>query len=204
MRRAWDQIGPYRVERELGGGGQAVVYLAEDSRLNRKVALKVLPRGAAVSRRRFEREAEAAGRLNDPGICTVHDVGVDRGALYIAMRLGGPGRGALDADATERDSGVMGNDCAHVFLVPPGAPALALEPQPERWYFHLTVNPIGTQRDAVGYMGKVWWDGRWSAKTSVREGPRHQPASPPATLGLSASAASREAAAISSAVRARE
>ena len=68
------RIGPYRILRRIGGGAQGDVYLAEDTRIARRVALKVLasdfaPSEAAVER--FRREASAASRLDHPGICTV-------------------------------------------------------------------------------------------------------------------------------------
>lgn len=93
----------------------------------------------------------------------------DDDALYIAARLDGPGRGQLDTDATQRDGGVRSNDCLEVFLSPRNAPALQMETNYSRRYFNLTVNPIGTQRDAVGYQGVTWWDGQWTAKTSIRD-----------------------------------
>ncbi len=83
------QVGPYRLERELGRGGQGVVYLAHDQRLNRAVALKVLNQIATCSTatlRRFEREAEIASRLDHPGICPVYDVGRVGGAPFLVMR----------------------------------------------------------------------------------------------------------------------
>jgi len=84
-----DRIGPYTLLEELGRGGQGLVYLAEDTRLHRKVALKVLTAVAAASidmRARLLREAEATSRLDHPGICTVYEVGETGGQLYIAMR----------------------------------------------------------------------------------------------------------------------
>ncbi|MEM7310350.1 MAG: SUMF1/EgtB/PvdO family nonheme iron enzyme [Planctomycetota bacterium] len=84
------RIGGYVVERELGRGGQAVVFLARDTRLPRLVALKVLrafdsvPLGQALAR--FQREAEAVSRLDHPGICSIYEIGEDGGALFIAMR----------------------------------------------------------------------------------------------------------------------
>lgn len=93
----------------------------------------------------------------------------DDDALYIAARLDGPGRGELDADATDRDGGVRSNDCLEIFLAPRHAPALHLATQYGRRYFNLTVNPIGTQRDAVGYQGVTWWNGEWTARTSIRD-----------------------------------
>lgn len=65
-----------------------MVYLADDVRLGRRVALKVLSPALGVSERliqRFKREAEAAARIDHPGVCAVHDAGVDRGHSYIAM-----------------------------------------------------------------------------------------------------------------------
>jgi serine/threonine protein kinase len=75
--------------RELGRGGQGVVWLAEDTRLGRKVALKVLNGlgpGAENHLARFRREAELASKLEHPGICGVHDTGIEGGVPYIAMR----------------------------------------------------------------------------------------------------------------------
>ncbi|MHC4416741.1 MAG: protein kinase domain-containing protein [Planctomycetota bacterium] len=89
MNKGAEWFGRFRIDRELGRGGQAVVHLAEDTRLARKVALKVFSRGPGVDEpvfRRFKREVEVAARLDHPGICTVHDAGVDRGVPFIAMR----------------------------------------------------------------------------------------------------------------------
>lgn len=84
-----DRLGPYRILHELGRGGQGVVYLAEDTRLGRQVALKVLkalgPEYVKLALR-FKREAAIASRLDDPGICTVFDAGVENGTPFIAMR----------------------------------------------------------------------------------------------------------------------
>ncbi len=73
-------LGPYKIVEQLGKGGMGEVWLAEDSRLDRKVAVKVLPTElAAVAdrRQRFEQEAKAAAALNHPNIAAVHDVGVE-------------------------------------------------------------------------------------------------------------------------------
>ncbi|MFT7619524.1 MAG: serine/threonine protein kinase [Planctomycetota bacterium] len=83
------RIGPYRLIEELGRGGQGVVWLAEDTRLGRSVALKVLAGqgpGAASHLARFKREAALASKLEHPGICGVHDTGIESGVAYIAMR----------------------------------------------------------------------------------------------------------------------
>lgn len=84
------RIGPYRLLHELGRGGQAIVWLAEDTRIGRQVALKVLPfagPGAAEALKRFRREAEVASRLAHSCICPVFDADLDAGAPYIAMRF---------------------------------------------------------------------------------------------------------------------
>ena len=84
-----DAIGPYRVLRELGRGGQSIVYLAEDPRLGRKVALKILPAtwlASEKARERFRREAELAAKLEHPGVCVVYDTGEHDGMPWIAMR----------------------------------------------------------------------------------------------------------------------
>jgi serine/threonine protein kinase len=70
-----DQIGPYRIDGVIGRGGQGMVYRAHDFRLDRPVALKVLSGVESLApeaRRRFEREAKVASRLNDPHICAVY------------------------------------------------------------------------------------------------------------------------------------
>ncbi len=82
-------IGRFRVERELGRGGQGVVYLATDPTLNRRVALKVLPPLSADSktlRERLRREAEAASRIEHPNLCGVHEMGFVDGAPYVSMQ----------------------------------------------------------------------------------------------------------------------
>ncbi|MEZ5967207.1 MAG: SUMF1/EgtB/PvdO family nonheme iron enzyme [Planctomycetota bacterium] len=84
-------FGPhYTLLRELGRGAQGTVWLAEDRRLRRRVALKLLPHGATAAPdalRRFLREAEVASRLEHPGICTVFDSGACDGQAFIAMRF---------------------------------------------------------------------------------------------------------------------
>jgi len=82
------RLGPYELLAPLGAGGMGEVYRARDSRLERDVAIKVLPpqlSSNAQFRERFEREAKAISQLNHPHICTLYDVGHDQGTSYLVM-----------------------------------------------------------------------------------------------------------------------
>jgi serine/threonine protein kinase len=85
---ARDRIGPYQIVSKLGAGGMGEVYLAQDTRLGRHVAVKILPRefrSDAERRRRFLREAKAVSALNHPNVITVHDFGSAGEIDYLVM-----------------------------------------------------------------------------------------------------------------------
>ena len=81
------RLGPYRIDSVLGSGGMGTVYRAEDTRLDRLVAIKVLRRndGDASLRQRFQREAKAISSLNHPNICALYDVGSHNNSDYLVM-----------------------------------------------------------------------------------------------------------------------
>jgi serine/threonine-protein kinase len=82
------KLGPYEIVAPLGAGGMGEVYRARDTRLDRMVAIKVLPQHLSdtpEARQRFEREARAVSALNHPHICTLHDVGSQDGTEYLVM-----------------------------------------------------------------------------------------------------------------------
>ncbi|HEY4363272.1 MAG TPA: protein kinase [Bryobacteraceae bacterium] len=86
---AGERLGPYEILAPLGKGGMGEVYRARDTRLDRDVAIKVLPQAFATdaARERFQREARAASALNHPHICVVHDLGESAGHPYLVMEL---------------------------------------------------------------------------------------------------------------------
>jgi len=87
---AGQRLGPYEIVAPLGSGGMGEVWRAHDTRLDRSVAIKVLPAEFARNaqlKARFEREAKTISQLNHPNICTLYDVGRDGGTDYLVMEL---------------------------------------------------------------------------------------------------------------------
>src|SRR4051794_4583572 len=87
---AGTRLGPYEIVSHVGAGGMGEVWRARDTRLDRSVAIKVLPQefaGNAQLKLRFEREAKAISQLNHPNICTLHDVGEEQGTSFLVMEL---------------------------------------------------------------------------------------------------------------------
>lgn len=85
-----EKVSHYRILQKLGAGGMGEVYLAEDMKLGRKVAIKILSEEYTTNKdrlHRFEQEASAASNLNHPNILTIHEVGIDNGRHYIATEF---------------------------------------------------------------------------------------------------------------------
>ncbi len=88
MLTAGTKLGPYEIGPPLGAGGMGEVYRARDTRLERTVAIKILPAQFSsdpVRKQRFEREAKTISSLNHPNICTLHDIGHQDGTDYLVM-----------------------------------------------------------------------------------------------------------------------
>src|SRR5215813_3790429 len=84
------RLGPYQIVAPLGAGGMGEVYKARDTRLDRTVAIKVLPEHSATrpdARERFEREARAISQLSHPHICVLHDIGKYEGADFLVLEF---------------------------------------------------------------------------------------------------------------------
>ncbi len=84
------KLGPYEIQSPLGAGGMGEVYRARDTRLDRTVAVKILPSHLSdnpEAKQRFEREARAISALNHPNICTLYDVGHQNGIDYLVMEF---------------------------------------------------------------------------------------------------------------------
>jgi eukaryotic-like serine/threonine-protein kinase len=84
------KLGPYEIQSPLGAGGMGEVYRARDTRLDRSVAIKILPAHLSdnpEAKQRFDREARSISSLNHPNICILHDVGSQDGTDFLVMEL---------------------------------------------------------------------------------------------------------------------
>src|SRR5438876_10379248 len=84
------KLGRYEIRSKIGAGGMGEVYLAQDTKLDRRVALKILPAELAANQdrmRRFVQEAKAAAALNHPNIAHIYEIGESDGTHYIAMEF---------------------------------------------------------------------------------------------------------------------
>ncbi len=112
------RLGPYQIVAKVGAGGMGEVYKAEDTRLGREVAIKVLPQNLSSdpqAARRFEREARAVAALSHPNILAVYDVGSDQGIAYLVTELleGETLRSRLKRGAIEwREAAEIGREIA--------------------------------------------------------------------------------------------
>src|SRR5687767_1997925 len=82
------KLGPYEIQTPLGAGGMGEVYKATDTRLNRTVAIKILPPHVGARdemKARFDREAQTIASLNHPNICTLHDIGGEGEHDYLVL-----------------------------------------------------------------------------------------------------------------------
>ena len=123
--QAGTRLGPYEIVAPIGAGGMGQVWRAKDTRLEREVAVKLLPEDYAADAQflaRFEREAKAVSALNHPHICTLHDVGREGSAHFLVMELiegeslaERLGRGRLPIDQVLRTGGQVASalDAAH-------------------------------------------------------------------------------------------
>src|SRR6202795_3615087 len=87
---AGTKLGPYEIQSPLGAGGMGEVYRARDTRLERDIAIKVLPANLSSDpnlRQRLEREGKAVSKLAHPHICTLHDIGHQDGVDFLVMEL---------------------------------------------------------------------------------------------------------------------
>jgi len=139
------RVGRYRLLNHLGEGGSSEVYLAEDTLLRRKVALKILRRRDADERqtRHFEREARSASLLNHPNVVTVFDVGRDEDVHYIATEF-------VDGETLRErlDRGPLTiNEAVDISL----AVASALVAAHDAWLVHRDIKPenIAIRKDGV-------------------------------------------------------
>ena len=140
-------ISHYNILAKLGEGGMGVVYKAEDTRLERQVALKFLPShllGDADVKKRFQREAKAAAALDHANICTVHEIDEADGKTFIAMAL-------LEGESLDKRI-VQGPLKLEDVLAIAGQIANGLEAAHEKGIHHRDIKPENVMVDAKGHV----------------------------------------------------
>ena len=160
-----ETVSHYRIAEELGRGGMGVVYRAEDVRLHRPVALKLLPADLsdhpdAIDRMR--REARIASALNDPRICTIHEISEDEGRPFIVMELleGENLRSAIDGKPMDITRAVdLAMEIAEGLA---GRPPARDHPSRHQAGEHLRHEPTATRRS---------WTSAWRSCCTIRASP---------------------------------
>ena len=146
-----EQFGRYRILHRLGAGGMGSVYLAEDTRLKRKVALKVAHISGSENRQvleRFYREAEAAAGLNHPYLCKVYDVGEIENVHYLTMEYI---EGTTLADLIDGKSNLAQRQVAAIV----GKLALALQEAHAKGVVHRDLKPANVMIKKTGQKAPV-------------------------------------------------
>jgi two-component system LytT family response regulator len=144
---AGDSIGPYRIQSRLGEGGMGEVYLATDTRLDRNVALKILPPAFAQDpdrMERFDREAKAASALNHPNVAHIYEIGEARGIHFLAMEF-------IEGEALEKR--IDGKPMAIAEIFPIGAQiADALDAAHAKGIVHRDIKPANIMITPRGHV----------------------------------------------------
>ena len=172
---AGDRLGPYQVLSPIGAGGMGEVYKARDTRLDRTVAVKVLPEHIATRedlRARFEREARAVASLNHPHICTLHDIGNQDGVVYMVMEYlegetlaarinkgGAPARSSTEVGhADRRRTFTLTRDGVKVLDF--GLAKSTSKPGPDDATLTAALTPEGTVMGTPQYMSPEQFEGK--------------------------------------------
>jgi len=148
---AGTRLGPYEIQSAIGAGGMGEVYKARDTRLDRTVAIKILPAELSADpdrRARFEREARAVAALTHPHVCTLHDIGQHDGVIYLVMEH----VEGKTLDAMIPRSGMRLSEILRLAVQISRALAAALapaQPVPRRARAKCTLPPGGRQRRAA-------------------------------------------------------
>jgi serine/threonine protein kinase len=152
------KLGPYEITAAIGAGGMGEVYRAKDTRLERSVAIKVLPAvfsGDADRKQRFEREARTISSLNHPNICALYDVGNQDGVEYLVLEY-------VEGETLEKrlENGPLPTD---VLLRHGIEIADALEKAHRSWVIHRDLKPANIMLTKSGAKLLDFGLAKWSA-----------------------------------------